>query len=146
MAWELDYARATGAQSELHRPSLGPDFLPAAHGLENQLTVIWALEGAVLLRYVPGSHRWPLGRVPNASAAVELHLNAGDSVVCASGMWRATGSSNTSGNTSGPLALEVGYHLSFWQTEEENQMAIGSPRAGKHTCNPHRKLDPQGYV
>ena len=124
--FELDYARASATQqpTKLTRPYLGAAFVPVTHDLENQLTCFWALDRAIVLRFVPGSHRWPLGRDADESAAVEVVLQPGDSLVCASGLWRGAGAG--AGNS---LVLEVGYHLAFWQTEEENQMAIGSPQA-----------------
>ncbi len=127
LPFELDYARASRPQpAPLRRPHLGADFVPAAQDLENQLTCFWALDGAAVVRYAPGSHRWPLGRAADSSAATEVVLQPGDSLVCASGLWRGAGQADRAPPA---LVLEVGYHLSFWQTEEENQMAIGSPRA-----------------
>ena len=49
------------------RPVLVRAVVPAARGLENQLTVFWGLAGAAAaaeVRVCLGSHRWPLGRRP----------------------------------------------------------------------------------
>jgi hypothetical protein len=130
LPFELDYCRASTTQpAAMRRPHLGAAFIPAVHDLENQLTCFWALDGPAVVRFAPGSHRWPLGREADESAAAEITLQPGDSLICASGLWRGPGSK-------GSLVLEVGYHLSFWQTEEENQMAIGSPQAAL-TLPPH---------
>ena len=90
----------------------------AVRDLENQLTVFWALghDHAATVRYAPGSHRWPLGRTPDheAPAVHTAVLRPGDSLVCASGLWRAVGSTavdstvRTCRDLSGPLLLEVG--------------------------------------
>eukprot|EP01052_Picozoa_sp_SAG31_P027713 SAG31_NODE_2616_length_5371_cov_3.965668_1_plen_507_part_00 len=132
--FELDYARAMTTQpAKLSRPHLGAAFIPAVQDLENQITCFWALGGeamAARVCFAPGSHHWPLGREPDPSAVVEVVLWPGDSLVCASGLWRGTAGH-------GSLILEVGYHLSFWQTEEENQMAIGSPQAALNALPSH---------
>eukprot|EP01052_Picozoa_sp_SAG31_P035052 SAG31_NODE_4180_length_3498_cov_4.884378_1_plen_740_part_00 len=127
LPFELDYARAlrTKPTKKLTRPCLGAHIIPAVHDLENQLTCFWALDKPAAIRFAPGSHRWPLGRDADErdeSQLMEVVLNPGDSLLCASGLRRRMSSYDS-------LVLEVGYHLAFWQTEEENQMAFGSPQA-----------------
>lgn len=151
LPFELDYARAlwTRGGTKLSSPCVGAAIIPAASKLENQLTCFWAVDTPAILRFAQGSHRWPLGRnvdEMDKSRVVEVVLNPGDSLFCASRLQRETGGHNS-------LILEVGYHLAFWQTEEENQMAIGSPRAALRMphhisrlvgwCNPGAILNKQ---
>ena len=113
--------RGPGAEPQLlHRDQLVWNDLPKPHP-ELQVASVIALvdfsEENGATRVIPGSHKWPLDRVPKEEEAVSAVMNAGDAVVYL-GSTIHGGGQNTSADR-----FRRGMHLSYvlgWLRTEEN--------------------------
>jgi hypothetical protein len=90
--WELQTSRllplaAMKSSPQCHRPPLeAADCVPACDGLENQLSVYWALSGTANVQLISGSHRWARtstddGGVGHSADTTSVTLQPGDALV-----------------------------------------------------------------
>lgn len=131
--------RGPGAQAQLlHRDEDVWVHVPRPHP-ELQLASMIALEefrvenGAT--RVVPGSHRWPRGREPEASEIADAVMPAGSAVIYLGSTLHGAGANATRGEWR--PGLHISYTLGWLRTEENNYLAVppeiarGLPRAAQ---------------
>ena len=113
--------RGPGAEPQLlHRDQLVWSDLPKPHP-ELQIASVIALvdfsESKGATRIIPGSHKWPLDRVPKEEETVPAVMDAGDAVVYLGSTIHGGGKNTT------PDQFRRGMHLSYvlgWLRTEEN--------------------------
>jgi len=119
--------RGPGAEPQmLHRDQLVWCDLPKPHP-ELQVASVMALvdftEENGATRIIPGSHRWPLDRVPEEEETIPPVMKAGDAVVYLGSTIHGAGSNSTAD------IFRRGMHMSYvlgWLRTEENNY-IGTP-------------------
>jgi len=118
--------RGPGAQAQLlHRDEVVWVHLPQPHA-EIQLASMIALEdfrvenGAT--RLVPGSHRWPRARVPEAHEIADAVMPAGSAVIYLGSTIHGAGANSTQGEWR--PGLHISYVLGWLRTEENNYLAV----------------------
>jgi ectoine hydroxylase-related dioxygenase (phytanoyl-CoA dioxygenase family) len=137
--------RGPGAEPQLlHRDQLVWNDLPKPHP-ELQVASVIALvdfnESNGATRVIPGSHKWPLDRVPKEEQAIAAVMAAGDAVVYL-GSTIHGGGPNTTGDQS-----RRGMHLSYvlgWLRTEENHY-LSTPLETVRGL-PHRSQELLGYA
>ncbi|MEX2208518.1 MAG: phytanoyl-CoA dioxygenase family protein [Myxococcota bacterium] len=118
--------RGPGAEAQLlHRDEVVWSHLPQPHG-EIQIASMIALEdfraenGAT--RLVPGSHRWPRKRTPEAHEIADAVMPAGSAVIYLGSTIHGAGANSTA-NEWRP-GLHISYTLGWLRTEENNYLAV----------------------
>jgi ectoine hydroxylase-related dioxygenase (phytanoyl-CoA dioxygenase family) len=118
--------RGPGAQNQLlHRDELVWVHLPQPHG-EVQLASMIALEdfrvenGAT--RIVPGSHRWPRARLPEAHEIADAVMPAGSAAIYLGSTIHGAGANSTASDWR--PGLHISYVLGWLRTEENNYLAV----------------------
>jgi ectoine hydroxylase-related dioxygenase (phytanoyl-CoA dioxygenase family) len=118
--------RGPGAQHQLlHRDEVVWSHFPKPHA-EIQLSSMIALEdfrvenGAT--RLVPGSHRWPRSRVPEAREIADAVMPAGSAVLYLGSTIHAAGANST--ESEWRPGLHISYTLGWLRTEENNYLAV----------------------
>jgi ectoine hydroxylase-related dioxygenase (phytanoyl-CoA dioxygenase family) len=118
--------RGPGAQAQLlHRDELVWVHLPQPHG-EVQVASMIALEdfraenGAT--RIVPGSHRWPRTRKPEAHEIADAVMPAGSAVIYLGSTIHGGGANST--RDEWRPGLHISYVLGWLRTEENNYLAV----------------------
>lgn len=117
--------RGPGAEPQLlHRDELVWNQLPTPHP-ELQVASVMALvdftaeNGAT--RIIPGSHRWPLDRVPTDEETVPAVMKAGDAVVYLGSTIHGAGPNTTADVYR--RGMHLSYVLGWLRTEENNYIA-----------------------
>jgi ectoine hydroxylase-related dioxygenase (phytanoyl-CoA dioxygenase family) len=118
--------RGPGAEAQLlHRDEDVWVHVPRPHA-ELQLASMIALEdfrvenGAT--RLVPGSHRWPRGRKPEAHEIADAVMPAGSAVIYLGSTIHGAGTNATTG--AWRPGLHISYTLGWLRTEENNYLAV----------------------
>ena len=118
--------RGPGAEAQLlHRDEVVWSHFPQPHG-EIQLASMVALEdfrvdnGAT--RLVPGSHRWPRKRVPEAHEIADAVMPAGSAVIYLGSTIHGAGANSTASEWR--PGLHISYTLGWLRTEENNYLAV----------------------
>ncbi len=133
-----------GAQQPFHRDELIWVNVPRPHG-HLQLASMIALEdfasenGAT--RIVPGSHRWPLDRVPEDSEVAVAEMSAGSAAIYLGSTIHAGGANRT------PDRWRPGLHASWvcgWLRTEENNYLACPPDVASRL--PRRAQEVLGYA
>ena len=119
--------RGPGAEAQLlHRDQLVWNDLPKPHP-EVQVASVMALvdftEENGATRVIPGSHKWPLDRLPKEEEAIPAVMQAGDAIVYL-GSTIHGGGPNTTADVY-RRGMHVSYVLGWLRTEENNY--IGTP-------------------
>ncbi|MFP6565587.1 MAG: phytanoyl-CoA dioxygenase family protein [Myxococcota bacterium] len=133
-----------GAKAQvLHRDELVWVHLPRPHP-EVQLATIIALQdfsaenGAT--RIIPGSHRWPIERIPDESEVADAEMPAGSAVIYLGSTIHGGGANTTSNQR------RRGLHLSYvagWLRSEENNLLSTPPDVARTL--PRRARELVGY-
>jgi hypothetical protein len=118
--------RGPGSELQLlHRDQLVWNDVPKPHP-ELQLASVIALvdmtadNGAT--RVIPGSHRWPLERVPEESETVTAEMAAGDAVIYLGSTLHGGGANHTADQRR--RAMHLSYVLGWLRTEENHYLAV----------------------
>lgn len=118
--------RGPGAQAQLlHRDEVVWVHLPQPHA-EIQIASMIALEdfrvetGAT--RLVPGSHRWPRTRTPEAHEIADAVMPAGSAVIYLGSTIHGAGANST--QSEWRPGLHISYVLGWLRTEENNYLAV----------------------
>ena len=118
--------RGPGAQNQLlHRDEVVWVHLPQPHA-EIQLASMIALEdfraenGAT--RLVPGSHRWPRSRAPEAHEIADAIMPAGSAAIYLGSTIHGAGANTT--QSEWRPGLHISYVLGWLRTEENNYLAV----------------------
>jgi hypothetical protein len=118
--------RGPGSELQLlHRDQLVWNDVPKPHP-ELQLASVIALvdmtadNGAT--RVIPGSHRWPLERVPEEDETVSAEMGAGDAVIYLGSTLHGGGANHTADQRR--RAMHLSYVLGWLRTEENHYLAV----------------------
>jgi hypothetical protein len=118
--------RGPGSELQLlHRDQLVWNDVPKPHP-ELQLASVIALvdmtadNGAT--RVIPGSHRWPLERVPEEDETVTAEMSAGDAVIYLGSTLHGGGANHTADQRR--RAMHLSYVLGWLRTEENHYLAV----------------------
>ena len=118
--------RGPGAELQLlHRDQLVWNDLPKPHP-ELQIACVIALvdfsERNGATRVIPGSHKWPLDRVPKEEETVPAVMSAGDAVLYLGSMIHGAGKNTTADQFR--RGMHLSYVLGWLRTEENHYISV----------------------